>query len=364
MGLSETKQHRKQFFPEIETLRAIAVLMVLVSHFIPTESEYYVPYMWYGVQLFFTISGFLITYILIGNIQSGDLTRKKIIKNFFIRRILRLFPIYYLFVIAFFILRNVFSIYIWKNEYNWYFFTYLQNMYFFNQGALNSSFSHLWSLGVEEQFYLVWPFILVFFNKKRLPLLFSTFISISIFTMVAFSHVPEIGVLTSSNLHTLGIGALIAYFYFYKLDSNLYHKVLKYRYIALLISLSGLLFTLTIGINSLRTNILFREIFLMLTSGLIVFNSIVGWPNNLNFFFKSKVLMQIGKISYGIYLYHWVIPPVLAIIIGKVSFLAFLQQENIFLNFILLTSYSILVAYLSFYLIEIRFLKLKERFKS
>ena len=106
--------NKRQFFPEIEALRAIAVTMVMLAHFIPIEHKLYIPYLWYGVDLFFTISGFLITYILLGLVdESQKLNPGLLLKNFFIRRVLRLFPVYYAFIGFFFILRNVFSIYIW-----------------------------------------------------------------------------------------------------------------------------------------------------------------------------------------------------------------------------------------------------------
>src|ERR1700733_11564270 len=82
-------------FPELDSLRTLAVFMTLLAHFAPVD----IPYMWYGVPIFFTISGFLITTILLKTYYSEpDVPRVIMIKNFMVRRTLRLFPIYYLLI--------------------------------------------------------------------------------------------------------------------------------------------------------------------------------------------------------------------------------------------------------------------------
>ncbi len=354
---------RKEFFPEIETLRAIAVIMVMLAHFIPKSSPFHIPYMFYGVDLFFTISGFLITYILLGQIDTSERSTGSLIKNFFIRRVLRLFPVYYAFIGFFFVLRNVFSVYIWTNEYNWYFFTYLQNMYYFNQGALNTSFSHLWSLGVEEQFYLVWPFLVIFIPKRHLAKVFILFVVSSILLNIIYQPtVDAFRVLTVANLHTLGGGALLAYLLRYREQSKVYQFLVKNRLILLVLSLAVFVFALNYPGAIKEVQILLIELFLGFTTFMAVLISVHGWPSILGSVFKSRNLQHIGKVSYGIYLFHMLIPVVLSVIIEKIPAIKFLLPEQTVLKALLLMVYSYGLATISYYLYEIHFLKLKSRF--
>src|SRR5580692_1790733 len=89
----QPKRSQLPHLPELDSLRTLAVFMTLLAHFSPVD----IPYMWYGVPIFFTISGFLITTILLKTVnENPDGSRLKVIKNFMVRRVLRLFPIYYL----------------------------------------------------------------------------------------------------------------------------------------------------------------------------------------------------------------------------------------------------------------------------
>jgi peptidoglycan/LPS O-acetylase OafA/YrhL len=364
--MSSVNTKNRTFFPDIETLRAIAVVMTMMAHFIPADSVFHIPYMYYGVDLFFTISGFLITFILFGTIhKASPLPHKTILKNFFVRRALRLFPSYYLLVISFFLLRNLFSVYIWNNEYNLYFFSYLQNIYFFKQGALNNSFSHLWSLGVEEQFYLVWPFLILWVNKKAYPFIFSFFIIASIVINTIYQgKIDAIRVLTTSNLHTLGIGALLAWIFFFKQDSKWFSHLKKYRHSIWFICLSTLVVVLNVGFSSTPLRTLLVESFLMFTTGSTVLNSIIGWPQFSNFLFKNKYIHQIGKVSYGIYLYHMLVPPVLVLVATKIPVLSIFIPENELLQFFVFSMLSVLIAFISYYSYEVWFLKLKQKFSD
>src|ERR1700733_14574222 len=117
-------------FPELDSLRTLAVFMTLLAHFAPVE----IPYMWYGVPIFFTLSGFLITTILIRNQEKNE-KRLIIIKNFVIRRVLRLFPVYYLFLLFFLLAKKFLGLYLWKDDYTLYFFTYTPNLLIAKMGA-------------------------------------------------------------------------------------------------------------------------------------------------------------------------------------------------------------------------------------
>jgi peptidoglycan/LPS O-acetylase OafA/YrhL len=135
--------------PQLDGLRTLAVAAVIWSHWVP---PYQFGFEWgvMGVNLFFVLSGFLITGILLdsraGAVRSGD--RWFAIRQFYTRRVLRIFPLFYM-TLALLVLVNVRPV---RQTFLWH-VCYLSNVYFFRQGAWIGQISHFWSLAVEEQFY-------------------------------------------------------------------------------------------------------------------------------------------------------------------------------------------------------------------
>ncbi|MFO0807411.1 MAG: acyltransferase [Gemmataceae bacterium] len=150
--------------PQIDGLRTLAVGLVVVQHSFTALDAW--PLGFLGVRLFFVISGFLITAGLLatrGEIDDGLGTTVDGIRNFYLRRSLRIFPIYYLLLIAVAVFGNadVRSRLVWL-------FTYLTNYDIVLRGNYDAPINHLWSLAVEEQFYLVWPWLILFVRRGGL----------------------------------------------------------------------------------------------------------------------------------------------------------------------------------------------------
>lgn len=168
----------------LDGLRAIAVLLVVFSHVGLMESEFWVHSGLHlylnanvGVQLFFVLSGFLITMILFREYEAaGSIS----VCKFYLRRVLRIFPVYYA-AIGFSFALTASQIYSIK-EFSFfsaifYFFNFLSFEY------MESTFSHFWSLAVEEHFYLFWPFVFYFFVRKPN---FILYISIALIVLLCF----------------------------------------------------------------------------------------------------------------------------------------------------------------------------------
>ncbi len=136
-------------FKQLDGLRFVAVFLVLIIHFATIIGMHFSAG-YYGVELFFVISGFLITTILLKTEEPFGIAYKKFIG----RRTLRIFPIYYLTIFILFIIGNKYV-----HEYLIYCLTYTYNYIYFKVPV--NSISHFWSLGVEEQFYLFWPFLIL-----------------------------------------------------------------------------------------------------------------------------------------------------------------------------------------------------------
>ena len=164
-------------YPAFDGLRAVAVLLVFVYHYLPGPLNWG----WTGVDLFFVLSGFLITGILYDSRE-----RRQRFRVFYIRRTLRIFPVYYLVLLVPVLLAPVFH-WVWHPA-DWMWPTYLGNYIRFLSPAdyvqnyslyetlqsqrfpwLHLSYDHLWSLSVEEQFYVFWP-LLVFTLRDRVLL--------------------------------------------------------------------------------------------------------------------------------------------------------------------------------------------------
>ncbi|MBK8781204.1 MAG: acyltransferase [Anaerolineales bacterium] len=158
--------------PGLDGLRAIAFLMIFGFH---TD---YLPFGWMGVQMFFVISGYLITGILLRmktNLPAGEYFLK-----FYGRRFFRIFPLYYFYLLLIFAVATWFISISYKQnmmqaviDQLGYAVLYVYNFYSAYQGFNSSPFlDHLWSLSVEEQFYIFWPLLIFFVNEKHLKKLF------------------------------------------------------------------------------------------------------------------------------------------------------------------------------------------------
>ena len=156
---------------QLDALRAIAVGMVLLYHFWRPARQY-VSFGPIGVRIFFVLSGFLITGILLRSRErcdSGQTPPGFAIRRFYVRRILRIFPLYYV-ALAIAWYGEVWGA---REGMAWH-AAYLSNVHFFlvnaaQPGVWGGHVAHLWSLAVEEQFYLVWPWVILFAPRRWLP---------------------------------------------------------------------------------------------------------------------------------------------------------------------------------------------------
>ncbi|MBS1598804.1 MAG: acyltransferase [Bacteroidetes bacterium] len=164
-----------KYIKGLDSLRALAINLVVISHWgLPIESALIVRFVdqdrvlagRFGVDLFFVLSGFLITSILLQERKNSNESKLYVIRNFFVRRILRIFPIYYLFI---FFVASIHYPFV-KDHLIW-ILSYTSNILVYKQ-QLWYPMSHTWSLAVEEQFYLIWPWLIVFVPEKWLKHVF------------------------------------------------------------------------------------------------------------------------------------------------------------------------------------------------
>ncbi len=154
-----------KYIPQLDGLRGLAVLSVIFSHWFPASFQGGIAWGVLGVQLFFVLSGFLITSILANARRHGadPASRRWVLKSFYARRFLRIFPLYYA-VVLLMALAGIFSV----RETLWWHLTYTSNIYFFMAQDWYGPVAHFWSLAVEEQFYWLWPWVILYVPQRYL----------------------------------------------------------------------------------------------------------------------------------------------------------------------------------------------------
>ena len=331
---------------QLDGLRALCVAAVAWSHWGPTvgfDLKYF-PGAEFGVETFFVISGFLITGILLDN-RSQEL-RPQVLQQFYIRRFLRIFPVFYL-VLAVALLLHTFGM---SQTWLWH-ASYLSNIYFYLHGWFGE-LSHFWSLAVEEQFYLFWP-LFIFMVPRRF--MFSAIgliiLSAPVYAVYMTAQHPGSSRVTSSVLmpsclSALGIGALLACAVRDRIDARKFMR--------------GLLLLGTVGIAAwffygapvwLKPCERLAEDFLF---GWLVFTVANGVRGPVGWFLSCTPMNYLGKISYGIYIIHNFARPLVASGLAALKYPKWLTElyNSPWISIPLLAGITIGLASLSWHLYE------------
>jgi peptidoglycan/LPS O-acetylase OafA/YrhL len=334
----------------LETLRALSILMVAASHWIygGVLSRLHVGH--WGVDIFFTISGFLITQILMKEKESIDAqktTYRAALKRFYIRRTLRIFPVYYLLLL----LCYLFDYQAVAGSMPWN-LLYFSNFYHLYINGWTGSTSHFWSLAIEEQFYMIWAPLILFLSSKQAKNLIVGIVVIAIctrFCINTFQIFPFIAniVFTPCCLDTLGIGALFGYCWRYKPTLAAY--ILSQKSFFILAVLTFFAITALGYFDHNYWYILLYRTSIALVCVFLIGWSAQGWQGAAKYFFEHPFLVYLGKISYGFYLFHPFVPQFCAKFSGNTSLLLYFGV-------------TVALSSLSFYCFEHPINALKDRF--
>jgi peptidoglycan/LPS O-acetylase OafA/YrhL len=357
-----SKQQNRTYMPQLDGLRAFAVVLVIISHWFSKDHflNRFTDNGALGVTLFFVLSGYLITAILLRNkesIERGS-SLKNALKTFYIRRSLRIFPIYYLLII----LLLIFNVAAIQKSFSWHFF-YLSNFYLWHIGQFPGSLSHFWSLAVEEQFYMFWPALIFLVPRSKLVVAFAGFILFAtVFRVMFYSPPNHMGrFLMPASLDSFCIGGLLAYgqqygtSWYKKLDQNFSSVILATTviFIAYIV--------VDYKLNSPAKDYLLLGAYFLIISvlfGLIIMRCSKGINNKfVGSFLNNRFIIYLGKISYGLYLFHNFIPYFYNIPLPK-----FLSPASLYIVQIIRLVALIGLSSLSWLFIEKPILRLKERF--
>ena len=355
-------------------MRFIAAFLVIIHHIEKIKSIYKLENYWgsikfigiigkLGVVLFFVLSEFLITYLLLAE----EKTFKKIsIKKFYMRRVLRIWPLYFLIIFLAFWVLTKFDIFLfpgYSNEQLYtnlvlklvFFLLFFPNLVLIVFGIVPYA-SQTWSIGTEEQFYLVWPLILSYFKKNRVLLMVMIiilyFIS-KIFLISSYSSFLPYRSTISAFMNTfridcMAIGAFFSVLLFEKKRVLTYFLRNDLFYFCILLAIICMLFGVSIPY--------FQYEFYAVLFGIIILNFSANTKIKISF--EYRFLNYLGSISYGLYMFH-PIGIVLAITIG--NYFELLTNWFFYpLSFLI----TILISAVSYKYFESFFLKFKNRFSN
>jgi len=362
--------------PQLDGARFFSVFIVMIyHHFAMLQGQHRFFDMTTFIVFFFVLSGYLITKILFVAKELGEkegISKMNVAFDFLFRRTLRIFPAYYVYLFLMMLL-PVGGLYL-RNHAGM-FFGYLSNFQIYSDQIWETfATPHLWTLAVEEQFYLMWPWLILFLPNKFLPKIFSGLIVAGIlFRFLYASFVPgavtenvPVTVLTPACLDGFGYGALLAYVHVFEKMRNPWLRKLFYAIIPvyILLSVSGTnIYSMTFGRMCVGVFAMF-----------VIEGTVNGYKGRFGKFLESRQIVYLGKISYGLYLYHLFATIVLMKIILKISETGKLFSIDLkpvtdilaqpLINFVLYFGVTVGLAAASWHLIERPANRLRRRIRN
>lgn len=288
-----------QYRAELDGLRAIAVISVIIFHL------GYLPNGYLGVDVFFVISGFLITSIIYKEILNGNFS----VLSFYKRRIRRIIPLLLFISFIALILGGIFMLpddliglsksIIASNLFSNNLLLYLTSSDYWEVSMEFKPLMHTWSLGVEEQFYLVYPLIFIFVSSKRIIVTIITLITIiSLFLFLFYGNINAKFYLLPYRFFELSLGGIFALFYFNKKEVN---SKLKFIYYTSFILLLFLIFI------PYQKNDISLFLCIVTTAFTIALSNYFSKSLISEKILSNRILVYIGKISFSLYMWHQII---------------------------------------------------------
>jgi len=348
---------------ELDGLRALAIIPVVFSHCCPLSGwGRFGEAGWMGVDLFFVLSGYLISGILLNTVGTRYYYR-----NFIVRRTLRIFPLYYLCLVLFTVATRLTPSQ-WDALREWggvgWFFAYLGNVRLAWTGMMPPvfSFDPLWSLQVEEQFYLLYPIVVLLLSGLHLRrFLVGCVVAAPVLRLFLLLFVPGSGmaryVMMPCRMDSLALGGLVAILMRSPRTNTL--TITRVR-TGLLLAVAAVLLCAVISLGSLTpvmSTVGYTAV--DITSALLLI-MVVRWPNDRAVkWLRLWPLVYTGQIAYGLYLLHGPASWVARTIIGRLTGLTIEGHSLLSIPITFISAFT--AAGLSWKFFESRILRMKDK---
>ena len=329
-------------YPELDTIRFISIILVVISHFFSRESSllaWFSDHGSVGVDIFFVLSGFLITRILMDEYAEAETIN---LKRFWFRRALRLWPSW-LFIFVIFLMSSPYYKFWWHYLFHFGNYSLIQNQAY-------QPYSLYWSLAVEEHFYFIWPILFILLNKivKFKKLILSIVLLLPFVFRVYHSFNSKNPILimfaTHSRFDQPLAGCILALYFEHLPNLNWFKELLISLVIFLLFIISFYFLSSIKGPSVLAQ---FNYLVTALASCLLILVAMKGSDKGLRKLLKITILSKLGVLSYGVYLVHvLVLRPFLYFSFEKYAI-------NYHLIVVIILVLSFIAAYLLYKLIEV-----------
>lgn len=389
-----------KYIKPFDGMRGIGALMIILYHF--PGNYFTISHGWEFMQLFFVMSGYLITLVLMEDKQRFAF--KNFTLYFYIKRVLRLFPLYFAYLFFWLIIywisdpnsllhKGVSEV----RQHAPYLFTYTYNYMTFVNYFLGWDYhstlltTHLWTLSVEEQFYLVFPFLVYFLNKTTLrkvvlaAIIIAPIFRIGFYFFLKYENPNDMAWVAQNlvripfaQMDSIAMGAAIALFNFDKIkfpvklfwQLSLFIAVLYLSNMAYVYFVEGTnYYQITYGKklaeNWMAHNFLFSYMITLVNAWCMLAIYCVVKGHNIKWLLENKLLVFVGKLSYGIYLMHLPLMFVFYLLVQQIPFLrnssSNILKEGCVLALFL--AFLLGVSYISFHFFEKRFIQLRHKIK-
>ncbi len=358
--------------PELDGLRGVAIILVIIWHYlnnqlVPDKSPvvdfviHLTSNFWNGVDLFFVLSGFLIGGILLRAKGSENY-----FKTFYLRRIFRIFPVYYLilfiYIFLIILIPGISAIipYLFKDPLPvWSYLFYFQNYLMIIKQSYGAGWLGVtWSLAIEEQFYLLLPLLIFLFRKKPLTILIVMLIILATIFRYYAGDGYQRQLAFQCRMDTLFAGVLFAIIFEQQKIISFLRKC-KVLLLIILVSMTAGFFILSLMVGW-SINVFVYLGYILLFVLLIIF-ALVFRESFVARILRNKYLRKTGTISYGIYLYHLIVIYLLYWILEK-SGVDIYNNLNIILVAAGAFSITYLISYLSYNFFESKLIKIGHKF--
>jgi peptidoglycan/LPS O-acetylase OafA/YrhL len=371
-SLSNREQGQASYHPELDVLRFAAFFAVFLHHALPRDANLYISSgfspavtQWllavkeagaYGVDLFFVLSSYLITEILLREYASRGTFS---VSAFYVRRALRIWPLYFTFLAAtVFVIPTLIPAERFEPVYSVSFALFVGNWVCAIYGLPFSVASPLWSISVEEQFYLGWPLLLLLFGVNRIKQLAVVLLAVALATRIFLAvygvQHPGVWCNTLARLDPIALGAILAF----TLRGRAPQIKNALRFVLCGVGLVSFLLVAKYLSQDGPTSIITYSVIALASLALLVAVLQTDAARLLSLR-PFSWLVYLGRISYGLYVFH-------LLALALVAKLAFVPGLGIPFNFELRFIFSLLLtiglAAASYQWLELPFLKLKRRF--